>query len=363
MEYRDYYATLGVPRDASPADIKKHFRKLARTHHPDVNKDAPEAEARFKELNEAYDVLSDPAKRKLYDQLGADWDKYQGGRQRRRSVRRPSGWRWRRRGPVRVSGRPPGPVRVQRLLPDLLRGRCRRGGTPAPDPDASDDPRGRRRTVDRGPARRDGRRQPVRGHAHRLWRWTGTAGPASPAAQPRGTHRGDPRRGGHGHPAGGPDRVPQARGPDPGGRRGRPAHPIAPDRHGRHARRHPRGRRAATSGLHAQRRGPDAGAAGHPGRGAAGWRGPGRDPHRQDPPAAAARRHPGRPDLPAHGPGTAALPCGGHGRPVRPRPGRAADRPRRRGPVRWRAPSSTTSHNQTHATVRRSWPTAPPEPI
>ena len=89
MEYRDYYATLGVPRDASPADIKKHFRKLARTHHPDVNKDAPEAEARFKELNEAYDVLSDPEKRKLYDQLGADWDTYQGGAPAwRRPVRR-----------------------------------------------------------------------------------------------------------------------------------------------------------------------------------------------------------------------------------------------------------------------------------
>ena len=79
MEYRDYYATLGVPRDASPEDIKKHFRKAARAHHPDVNKGAPEAESRFKELNEAYDVLSDPAKRKLYDQLGADWDSYQGG--------------------------------------------------------------------------------------------------------------------------------------------------------------------------------------------------------------------------------------------------------------------------------------------
>lgn len=79
MEYRDYYAALGVPRDASPAAIKKQFRKLARTHHPDVNKDAPEAEARFKELNEAYDVLSDPEKRKLYDQLGANWDSYQRG--------------------------------------------------------------------------------------------------------------------------------------------------------------------------------------------------------------------------------------------------------------------------------------------
>ncbi len=74
MEYRDYYATLGVPRDASQADIKKAFRKAARTHHPDVNKDVPEAESRFKELNEAYDVLSDPEKRKLYDQLGANWD-------------------------------------------------------------------------------------------------------------------------------------------------------------------------------------------------------------------------------------------------------------------------------------------------
>jgi DnaJ-class molecular chaperone len=79
MEYRDYYATLGVSRDASQADIKKAFRKAARTHHPDVNKDVPEAEARFKELNEAYDVLSDPEKRKLYDQLGANWDSYQRG--------------------------------------------------------------------------------------------------------------------------------------------------------------------------------------------------------------------------------------------------------------------------------------------
>jgi curved DNA-binding protein len=77
MEYRDYYATLGVPRAASQADIKKAFRKQARTHHPDVNQDAPGAESRFKELNEAYDVLSDPEKRKLYDQLGANWDQYQ----------------------------------------------------------------------------------------------------------------------------------------------------------------------------------------------------------------------------------------------------------------------------------------------
>jgi curved DNA-binding protein len=77
MEYRDYYATLGVPRTASQAEIKKAFRKLARQHHPDVNKDNTAAERRFKEVSEANEVLSDPEKRKLYDQLGANWQAYQ----------------------------------------------------------------------------------------------------------------------------------------------------------------------------------------------------------------------------------------------------------------------------------------------
>jgi curved DNA-binding protein len=77
MEYRDYYATLGVPRTASQADIKKAFRKLARQHHPDVNKGDAEAERRFKEVSEANEVLSDPEKRKLYDQLGSNWQAYQ----------------------------------------------------------------------------------------------------------------------------------------------------------------------------------------------------------------------------------------------------------------------------------------------
>src|SRR3990170_8485500 len=77
MEYRDYYATLGVPRTASQADIKKAFRKLARQHHPDANKGNPAAEGRFKEVNEANEVLSDPEKRKLYDQLGSNWQAYQ----------------------------------------------------------------------------------------------------------------------------------------------------------------------------------------------------------------------------------------------------------------------------------------------
>lgn len=73
VEFRDYYATLGVSRNASEAEIKKAFRKLAREHHPDVAKDKRKAEERFKEINEAYEVLGDPAKRKKYDELGANW--------------------------------------------------------------------------------------------------------------------------------------------------------------------------------------------------------------------------------------------------------------------------------------------------
>ncbi|MFZ5493967.1 MAG: DnaJ C-terminal domain-containing protein [Verrucomicrobiota bacterium] len=73
VEFKDYYATLGVPRDASAEDIKKAFRQLARRHHPDVAKDQAAAEAKFKEINEAYEVLGDPEKRRKYDRLGADW--------------------------------------------------------------------------------------------------------------------------------------------------------------------------------------------------------------------------------------------------------------------------------------------------
>ncbi len=71
--FKDYYQTLGISRDASTADVKKAFRKLARVHHPDVAKDKKSAEEKFKEVNEANEVLSDPVKRKKYDQLGADW--------------------------------------------------------------------------------------------------------------------------------------------------------------------------------------------------------------------------------------------------------------------------------------------------
>jgi DnaJ-class molecular chaperone len=78
MEYRDYYEILGVPRSASQADIKKAFRKLARAHHPDRNPGDKAAEKRFKDVNEAHAVLSDPDKRKQYDTLGANWDQFQG---------------------------------------------------------------------------------------------------------------------------------------------------------------------------------------------------------------------------------------------------------------------------------------------
>src|SRR3954469_16617324 len=73
VEFKDYYAALGVARHASQEDIKRAFRKLARQFHPDVAKDKKTAEAKFKEINEAYEVLSDPVKRKRYDELGADW--------------------------------------------------------------------------------------------------------------------------------------------------------------------------------------------------------------------------------------------------------------------------------------------------
>ena len=73
VQYKDYYESLGVQRTASADEIKKSFRKLARLHHPDVAKDKKKSEEKFKEINEAYEVLSDPAKRKKYDELGANW--------------------------------------------------------------------------------------------------------------------------------------------------------------------------------------------------------------------------------------------------------------------------------------------------
>jgi len=73
MDFIDYYKILGVDKNASESDIKKAYRKLARKYHPDVNPDDKEAERKFKEVNEANEVLSDPEKRKKYDKYGKDW--------------------------------------------------------------------------------------------------------------------------------------------------------------------------------------------------------------------------------------------------------------------------------------------------
>jgi curved DNA-binding protein len=85
VQFKDYYEVLGVPRAASDEEIKKAFRKLARQYHPDVAKDKKTAEQKFKEINEAYEVLGDPAKRKKYDELGPNWK--QGA-----EFRPPPGW-------------------------------------------------------------------------------------------------------------------------------------------------------------------------------------------------------------------------------------------------------------------------------
>jgi DnaJ-class molecular chaperone len=81
MEFKDYYQTLGVSKTSSEKEIKQAFRKLARKFHPDVNPGDKSAEAKFKEINEAHEVLGDPEKRKKYDELGANWRMYEQAQQ------------------------------------------------------------------------------------------------------------------------------------------------------------------------------------------------------------------------------------------------------------------------------------------
>src|SRR6188508_1819926 len=81
MDFKDYSSTLGVAKTATEKEIKQAYRKLARKHHPDVNPGDKAAEAKFKEINEAYEVLGDPDKRRKYDELGANWRMYEQAQQ------------------------------------------------------------------------------------------------------------------------------------------------------------------------------------------------------------------------------------------------------------------------------------------
>src|ERR1700735_1927158 len=92
VNYKDYYAILGVPKNAAAKDIKSAYRKLARKWHPDANPDnAKASEEKFKDIQEAYEVLSDPEKRSKYDVLGSDWQRAAQESARQRSAGRPAG--------------------------------------------------------------------------------------------------------------------------------------------------------------------------------------------------------------------------------------------------------------------------------
>ena len=222
MEFKDYYATLGVDKNASQKDIKQAFRKLARKFHPDVNPGDKSAEARFKEINEANEVLGDPEKRKKYDELGSNWRMYEqaqqaGGRDatgRSMELESGCGGRRRRRFPADDGGRSRGDVRRGRrrrqpvlgFLPHVFR-RGRRGRAV----------RARARGTQPGAAAAEGPRRRARDRARSRGRGAGHA--AAPGDQPR-------------RPAA------QRRSADPGGGHGRLARP-------RGGRRRPRQRQRA----------------------------------------------------------------------------------------------------------------------
>jgi len=77
VDFKDYYRVMGVDRAADEKAVRSAFRQRAKEMHPDVNRDDPKAEEQFKDLNEAFEVLSDPEKRKMYDRFGEDWKRYQ----------------------------------------------------------------------------------------------------------------------------------------------------------------------------------------------------------------------------------------------------------------------------------------------
>jgi DnaJ-class molecular chaperone len=92
MEFKDYYETLGLDKKASAADIKRAYRRLARKYHPDLNPGDKAAEAKFKAVNEAHEVLGDPDKRRKYDDLGANWRMYEQSQRDGGAGAGPGGW-------------------------------------------------------------------------------------------------------------------------------------------------------------------------------------------------------------------------------------------------------------------------------
>ncbi len=134
---RDFYDILGVSRDASQEDIQRAYRRLARTYHPDVNKD-PGAEDRFKDISEAYDVLSDPQTRRRYDAFGADFrqvpedvDPETWRRARAGAGPGPAGWWLGRAGSGSALGDfSPGDLDFEDLLGGFFGGRGQRAGRP-----------------------------------------------------------------------------------------------------------------------------------------------------------------------------------------------------------------------------------------
>src|SRR5688572_9616471 len=93
MEFIDYYKMLGIDKNATQEDIKKAYRKLARKHHPDLNPNDKEAHKKFQQINEANEVLSDPEKRKKYDQYGKDWQHAEQFEKARQEQQRHGGFR------------------------------------------------------------------------------------------------------------------------------------------------------------------------------------------------------------------------------------------------------------------------------
>src|SRR5450755_2251380 len=98
MAYTDYYKILGISKTASEEDIKKAYRKLARKYHPDLNPTDKEANRRFQQINEANEVLSDPEKRKKYDQYGENWQHAEQFEQARQQQRHQPEGRWQEEG-------------------------------------------------------------------------------------------------------------------------------------------------------------------------------------------------------------------------------------------------------------------------